>query len=57
MRLPSLEQDYWQLRSGEQLHHEHPDTFWIPPHDARAQLHIGQAAKLYFEIEAETESG
>jgi hypothetical protein len=57
MRLATLEQNYWHLLSGEQLHHDHSDTFWIPPHDAREQLQIGQAAKLYFEIESETNVG
>jgi hypothetical protein len=57
MRLPTLERNYWHLLSGEQLHHDHPDTFWIPPRDAREQLPIGQAVKLYFEIQSETDAG
>jgi hypothetical protein len=57
MRLPTLEKNYWHLLSGEQLHHDHPDSFWIPPRDDREQLRIGQAVKLYFEIQSETDAG
>jgi hypothetical protein len=57
MRLPSLDRDFWQLRSGEQSHREHPDTFWLPPGEQRHSLLRGQAARLIFEIESQDETG
>ena len=57
MRLPSLEHDFWRLRSGEQSQQEHPDTFRMPPPDQRQNLKRGQAALLIFEIEGQDEQG
>jgi hypothetical protein len=57
MRLASFEQDFWELCSAEECHREHPDTFWIPPLEQRLNLQRGQAARLIFEIEGETEDG
>jgi hypothetical protein len=57
MRLASLESDFWQLRSGEESHRKHPDTFWLPPLDQRQNLSRGQAARLIFDIEGEEEDG
>jgi hypothetical protein len=57
MRLPTLSRDNWTLRSGEEIHREHPESFWLPPREARANLQVGQAAKLIFEIEGEDEQG
>lgn len=57
MRLPSLECDYWQLRSAEESHRDHPDTFWIPPLEQRQGLTRGQSARLIFDIEGQDESG
>ena len=57
MRLPDIESDSWELRSGEAAHQAHPDTFWIPPLEARQNLKRGQAAKLIFDMEAEDEHG
>lgn len=57
MRLPTFEQDYWELRSGEEAHQEYPDTFWIPPLEQRQNLRRGQAVRLIFEIEGEEENG
>ena len=57
MRLPDIESDSWELRSGEAAHQAHPDTFWIPLLEARQNLKRGQAAKLIFDIEAEDEHG
>jgi hypothetical protein len=53
MRFPSIERNYWQLRSGEESHQAHPDTFWMPPSKERNNLRVGQAAKLIFDIEGE----
>ena len=30
MREPRWEVDGWELDNGEDIHGEHPDTFWIP---------------------------
>jgi hypothetical protein len=57
MRLATFERDFWQLRSGEQSHREHPDSFWIPSSSDRQSLQRGQAAKLMFDIEYEEEDG
>jgi hypothetical protein len=43
MRLPTLERDFWTLRSGEESHRAHPDTFWIPPID-HAEFRISEDA-------------
>jgi hypothetical protein len=55
MRLPTLERDFWTLRSGEESHRAHPDKFWIPPVEERHNLQRGKAARLIFDIEAEDE--
>src|SRR4051812_22493017 len=57
MRLPSFERDCWQVRSAEQSHREHPDTFWIPPLERRQDLKRGQSARLTFDIEGRDEGG
>lgn len=57
MRLPTLERDFWTLRSGEEAQREFPDTFWIPPLEERQRLRRGQAAKLMFEIETDLDDG
>ena len=57
MRLPTLEKDYWELRSAEAMAAQKPSTFSIPPLDHREALQVGQAAKLIFDIESEDETG
>jgi hypothetical protein len=57
MRLAQLDSDFWRLRSAEESHLAHPDTFWIPPLHLRESLQRGQAAKLIFEIEGEEQDG
>lgn len=57
MRLASFEGDFWQLRSGEDSHRQHPDSFWIPSLSDRQSLQRGRAARLIFEIEGEEEDG
>lgn len=57
MRLASFERDFWQLRSGEACHREHPDTFLTPPWEQRNSLQRGQSVKLIFDIEAVDENG
>ena len=57
MRLTTLTHDFRMLRSDEDAHREHPNTFWFPAREARTKLQIGQAAKLIFDIEGEDEHG
>ena len=57
MRWPSLEVDYWELRSGEEAHAANPDQFWLPPAAARSDLRPGCAVKLIFDIEGVEEDG
>jgi hypothetical protein len=47
---PSIERDGWALVSAEERHAAHPDTFPIPPREARMALAPGDAAKLLFDI-------
>lgn len=57
MRLPTLEHDFWRLRSGEESHRRHPASFEIPPLPLRQSLGRGQAAKLIFDIGSVDEAG
>lgn len=50
LRLASLATDGWQLRSGEDVHRAHPDTFWLPEAHERRTLARGMQAKLMFEM-------
>jgi hypothetical protein len=56
MRLACREVDFWELRSGEESHRRHPETFWIPSREAREKLRRGQAVRLIFDIETRDES-
>jgi hypothetical protein len=47
---PSIERDGWALVSAEERHAAHPETFPIPPWEARVALAPGDAAKLLFDI-------
>ena len=53
MRLATLQRDFWQLRSAEEAHRQHPETFLIPALEERQNLRRGQAAKLIFDIETQ----
>jgi hypothetical protein len=57
LRLPSIERDSWELRSGEVSHAANPKTFWIPPLAQRQGLRRGDGVKLDFDIEAVEEDG
>ena len=50
MRMAEVERDGFELRSGEAVHIEHPDTFYIPAVRDRYTLVPGQYVKLLFEI-------
>src|SRR5690554_8194534 len=45
----------FELESGEQLHAEAPDTFWIPSLKSRESLSPGDIVKLVFRIEVDGE--
>jgi hypothetical protein len=55
MRQPTIETDYWELRSVEKLHAKYGDSFWIPPLEKRHNINRGQAARLIFDIEVDDE--
>jgi hypothetical protein len=57
MRLASFEKDFWELKNGEDSHAESPATFWLPELEKRKNLKRGDAAKLMFAIECESEDG
>lgn len=57
MELANFEEDYWQLRNGEESHRESPETFWIPELERRTSLQVGDAAKVILKIECEDEDG
>lgn len=56
-RLPTLEQDGWTLDDGEAAHESSPETYWIPPPEARRTLQIGQLVKLRFYIRTVDDEG
>lgn len=56
-RLATMEDDYWELRSGEKSREENPNTFWIPEKEKRNNLTKGKAVKLIFDIETQDEDG
>lgn len=55
MRQPSIETDYWELRSAEKSHAKYGEDFWIPSLEERQSLKRGQAARLIFDIEVDNE--
>ncbi|RZJ62107.1 MAG: hypothetical protein EOO58_01015 [Hymenobacter sp.] len=55
MRQPSIETDYWELRSAEESHEKYGDRFWIPSLEDRQNIKRGQAARLIFDIEVDNE--
>ena len=55
--MASFEQDFWQLRSGEESYRQHSDSFWLPPLEQRQALRRGQSARLIFDIEGEDDDG
>lgn len=57
MRFPTIEIDFWQLRSAEESHLKNPDNFWIPPLEERKSVQRGDAVRLIFDIEVENETG
>ena len=52
LRLARIDEDGWELESGEGRHARHPETFWIPSREERETLRVGHAAKLLFRIES-----
>lgn len=56
-RLPSLERDGWTLRSGEESHTAHPNTFALPSRSLRENLARRQQVKVIFDFEGVEEDG
>jgi len=48
--LPTIDNNGYQLDSGEQRHLEAPETFYLPPRSEREALEQGDIAKLMFDI-------
>lgn len=48
MREPTWDIDGWVLEDGEIMHGDAPETFWIPPREAREGLLTGDLVKLVF---------
>ena len=40
----------YSLDNAEEVHKQHPDTFWIPTQNIRENLQVGQLVKLLFRI-------
>jgi hypothetical protein len=57
MIFPSIEIDYWQLRSGEASHAKNPKTFELPSLNERKNLKVGEAARLIFDIASVDDHG
>jgi hypothetical protein len=57
MKLPNLEDDFWELISAEIQHERYPNTFWIPTLEERQKVECGQSVKLLFNIQLEDDDG
>ena len=55
LRLPSLEFDGWELRSGVASAESYPETFQIPSSEERSSIGVGDIVKLHFSVAAEGE--
>lgn len=49
--MPTIEEDGWALVSAEARQREHPETFTLPPLEARRGVVAGDAVQLLFDIE------
>lgn len=56
-RLASIDENFWELESGEARHGEVGDSFEIPDRAERESLTRGDAAKLLFWIDSEDDDG
>lgn len=50
LRLPTIDLDGYELRSGLAQHHRTPETFYMPREDERQTLNVGDIVKLIFII-------
>jgi hypothetical protein len=53
LRLTTLDNDGYELSNAEDIHKEHPDTFYLPSEEERMNLLIGDTVKLIFQIAIE----
>lgn len=51
MNLPTYEKDHYELDNAEEIHREHPDSYWIPEKEVRESLKPGEVVKLVFRME------
>lgn len=51
MNLPSYKEDNYVLDNGEEIHQEHPESYWIPEKNLRESLSSGDLVKLVFRME------
>ena len=56
-RLTTIDFDGWELDDGEVAHAESPQTYWIPPLDAREAVGVGDVVNLRFYIRVRDETG
>jgi hypothetical protein len=51
MRLPDYDTDGWCLADAEDIHRDHPETFYLPDLAERQNLQPGDFVQLIFEID------
>lgn len=56
LRLPTIDLDGYELRSGLAQHHRTPETFHMPREDERQTLNVGDIVKLIFIIAVTADS-
>ncbi len=50
MKLPTYENDHYELDNGEKIHNENPESFWLPSKKLRENLQVGDLVKLIFRM-------
>lgn len=56
MKLPSYDIDHYILDNGEEIHNEHPESFYLPRIEERQNLVPGDIVKLIFRMEEKENS-
>ena len=51
MKLPTYENDHYELDDGEAINFEHPNSFNIPDKILRENLNVNDLVKLIFRME------
>jgi uncharacterized protein YegJ (DUF2314 family) len=55
--LTSLDEQGWEIDDAEIAHEKTPESYWIPPLQARQSLVVGACAKIRFYIRVVHENG